>query len=58
MRMHLSGARRTIAFFPDDPSVHDVSVVVVVTNVSVEFTKLSSFGNVDTFAGGCDQLGS
>jgi hypothetical protein len=45
-----SGARRTLAFFPDDPSVTDVSITVVITNVSVEFTKLSSFGNIDSFA--------
>ncbi|GAX86069.1 hypothetical protein CEUSTIGMA_g13483.t1 [Chlamydomonas eustigma] len=45
-----SGVRRTLAFFPDDPSVQDISVTVVVTNVSVEFTKLSSFGNIDSFA--------
>lgn len=43
--------RRTLALFPDDPSVHDVNVSVVATNVSVEFTKLSSFGNIDSFAG-------
>lgn len=45
-----SGTRRAFAFFPDDPAAHDVNVTVVVTNVSVEFTKLGSFGNVDTFA--------
>lgn len=45
-----AGARRTVAFFPDDPSAHDVNISVVITNVSVEFTKLGSFGNIDTFA--------
>mmetsp|Transcript_23747 Transcript_23747/g.52099 ORF Transcript_23747/g.52099 Transcript_23747/m.52099 type:complete len:280 (+) Transcript_23747:50-889(+) len=46
-----TGARRTLAWFPDDPSIKDVNLTVVITNVSVEFTKLGSFGNVDTFAG-------
>jgi hypothetical protein len=42
--------RRTVVFFPDDPSVRDCNISVVITNVSVEFTKLGSFGNIDSFA--------
>ncbi|KAG1664185.1 hypothetical protein FOA52_011363 [Chlamydomonas sp. UWO 241] len=49
--MGASGLRRTVAWFPDDPSVRDVNISIVITNVSVEFTKLGSFGNVSTFAG-------
>lgn len=42
--------RRTVVFFPDDASVRDCNISVVITNVSVEFTKLGSFGNIDSFA--------
>eukprot|EP00955_Chlamydomonas_euryale_P059160 357293-Chlamydomonas_euryale.AAC.3 len=45
------GMRRTVAMFPDDPTVDNVNISVTVTNVSGEFTKMGSFGNVDTFAG-------
>uniref|UniRef100_A0A7S0WYF0 PsbP C-terminal domain-containing protein n=1 Tax=Chlamydomonas leiostraca TaxID=1034604 RepID=A0A7S0WYF0_9CHLO len=47
-----TGVRRTIAWFPTDGSVsaRDVNVSLVITNVSFEFTKLGSFGNVATFA--------
>lgn len=45
-----SGARRTVAFFPDDPSAHDVNVSIVISNISVEYTKLGSFGNVYAFS--------
>ena len=35
---------------PSDPNVRDVSISIVGTNVSFEFTKLGSFGNVYAFA--------
>eukprot|EP00798_Chlamydomonas_sp_ICE-L_P024016 gene24016-9591_t len=43
--------RRTLAWFPEGANPRDVNLTVTMTNVSVEFTKLGSFGNVDTFAG-------
>lgn len=41
-----SGARRTLAWFPTDGSADpgDVNVSVTITNTSLEFTKLGSFG--------------
>lgn len=45
-----TGARRTVAFFPPGTPASEVSVSVVVTNVSFEFTKLGSFGNISSFA--------
>jgi hypothetical protein len=38
------GTRRTLAWFPEGANPRDVNLSVVVTNVSVEFTKLGSFG--------------
>lgn len=45
------GERRTVAWFPDDRSIspRDLNVTVVITNVSVEFTKLGSFGTAYQF---------
>ncbi|MEW5316020.1 MAG: hypothetical protein WDW38_007412 [Sanguina aurantia] len=39
-----SGGRRTIAWFPSDGD-GNTSLSIVITNVSVEFTKLGSFGS-------------
>ncbi|KIY94827.1 hypothetical protein MNEG_13135 [Monoraphidium neglectum] len=46
-----TGARRTLAWFPDDgsASANDVNVTITITNTSLEFTKLGSFGNVYSF---------
>lgn len=44
------GARRTLAWFPENVSPRDVNVTITVTNVSVEFTKLGSFGTPLQFA--------
>jgi hypothetical protein len=46
-----AGLRRTVAFYPSNLPPSEINVTVVITNVSVEFTKLGSFGNVATFAG-------
>lgn len=45
-----SGARRTLAWWPADVPADNVNVTLTVTNTSVEFTKLGSFGNVYTFS--------
>lgn len=45
-----SGARRTLAWFPQGVNARDVNVTIVITNVSVEFTKLGSFGSPYQFA--------
>ncbi|GIL78027.1 hypothetical protein Vretimale_7369 [Volvox reticuliferus] len=39
-----SGARRTLVWFPEGANPRDVNVTLVITNVSVEFTRLGSFG--------------
>ncbi|KXZ47533.1 hypothetical protein GPECTOR_34g692 [Gonium pectorale] len=44
-----AGARRTLAWFPEGANPRDVNVTLVITNVSVEFTKLGSFGTPYTF---------
>lgn len=44
-----SGARRTLAWYPTGKLARDANVTVVVTNVSGEFTRLGSFGNVYAF---------
>ncbi|GLC47508.1 hypothetical protein PLESTB_001805500 [Pleodorina starrii] len=44
-----SGARRTLAWFPEGANPRDVNVTLVITNVSVEFTKLGSFGSPSSF---------
>jgi len=44
-----SGGRRTVAFFPEGGNANEVNVSITITNVSVEFTKLGSFGNVFAF---------
>ncbi|KAI8472779.1 MAG: hypothetical protein J3K34DRAFT_519486 [Monoraphidium minutum] len=46
-----TGERRTIAWFPSDGSAtaNDVNVTITITNTSLEFTKLGSFGNVYAF---------
>jgi hypothetical protein len=44
-----SGARRTIAWFPEGGNANEINVSITITNVSVEFTKLGSFGNVFAF---------
>ncbi|KAG2449571.1 hypothetical protein HYH02_005104 [Chlamydomonas schloesseri] len=45
-----SGGRRTLAWFPENVNPRDVNVTITITNVSVEFTKLGSFGTPFTFA--------
>jgi hypothetical protein len=45
-----AGLRRTVAFYPENLPPSEVNVTVVITNVSVEFTKLGSFGNIGMFA--------
>ncbi|KAL6751839.1 hypothetical protein V8C86DRAFT_2768532 [Haematococcus lacustris] len=47
----ISNSRRTVVFYPRGVPPAEVNVSVVITNVSVEFTRLGSFGNVATFAG-------
>jgi len=44
------GSRRALAFYPTGRDVNEVNISVVITNVSVEFTKLGSFGNAAQFA--------
>eukprot|EP00798_Chlamydomonas_sp_ICE-L_P013602 gene13602-19475_t len=44
------GTRRTLAWFPEGANARDINITVTVTNVSVEFTGLGSFGNIDAFA--------
>ncbi|GFH20140.1 oxygen-evolving enhancer PsbP [Haematococcus lacustris] len=46
----ISNSRRTVVFYPRGVPPAEVNVSVVITNVSVEFTRLGSFGNVATFA--------
>jgi hypothetical protein len=45
-RAGATGARRTLAWFPDDGSASpaDVNMTITITNTSLEFTKLGSFG--------------
>ncbi|GIL66770.1 hypothetical protein Vafri_20280, partial [Volvox africanus] len=40
-----SGARRTLVWFPEGANPRNVNVTLVITNVSVEFTRLGSFGS-------------
>ncbi|GBF94714.1 hypothetical protein Rsub_07597 [Raphidocelis subcapitata] len=46
-----TGSRRTLAWFPTDGSASpsDVNVTITITNTSLEFTKLGSFGNATAF---------
>eukprot|EP00878_Enallax_costatus_P002355 GHUV01002531.1.p1 GENE.GHUV01002531.1~~GHUV01002531.1.p1 ORF type:complete len:258 (+),score=72.97 GHUV01002531.1:210-983(+) len=44
-----SGARRTLAWFSAGTSAEQVNVTLTITNTSVEFTGLGSFGNVFAF---------
>ncbi|KAG2495459.1 hypothetical protein HYH03_006404 [Edaphochlamys debaryana] len=45
-----TGERRTLAWFPEGANPRDVNVTLTITNVSVEFTKMGSFGTPYTFA--------
>jgi hypothetical protein len=45
-----TGERPTVILLPSDPQARDCNISIVGTNISFEFTKLGSFGNVYAFA--------